>query len=127
MKRVLISNGNPLEDIIGFSRAVKVGPYITVGGTAPVDENGKTVGIGDVKTQTRQCIEIIKAALEQAGSGLNDVPADKYKNQYIQYNHISHVLLSCTYQIDILSLFYHDLKSYQVLCLYLVENVQALR
>ncbi|PTX43499.1 enamine deaminase RidA (YjgF/YER057c/UK114 family) [Christiangramia gaetbulicola] len=73
MKRELISNGNPLEDIIGFSRAVKVGPYITVGGTAPVDENGKTVGVGDIKIQTRKCIEILKAALEQAGSGLDDV------------------------------------------------------
>lgn len=73
MKRELISNGNPLEDIIGFSRAVKVGPFISLGGTAPVDENGKTVGIGDVKAQTRKCIEIIKAALEQAGAGLEDV------------------------------------------------------
>jgi len=73
MKRTLISNGNPLEDIIGFSRAVKVGPYITVGGTAPVDKNGKTVGIGNPSIQTRQCLEIIKEALEQAGSGLKDV------------------------------------------------------
>ena len=73
MERKLISNGNPLEDVIGFSRAVKVGPYITVGGTAPVDKNGKTVGVGNPSTQTRQCIEIIKEALEQAGSGLEDV------------------------------------------------------
>jgi len=73
MKRKLISNGNPLEDIVGFSRAVKVGPYISVGGTAPVDKYGKTVGIGDAAVQARQCIEIIKAALEQAGSGLHDV------------------------------------------------------
>ena len=73
MKRELISNGNPLEDIIGFSRAVRVGPYISVGGTAPVGPDGKTVGIGDVGAQTRQCIEIIKDALERAGSGLEEV------------------------------------------------------
>jgi len=73
MKRELISNGNPLEDVIGFSRAVKVGSYISVGGTAPIDENGKTVGVGDPAAQTRQCIEIIKTALEKAGSGLHDV------------------------------------------------------
>jgi enamine deaminase RidA (YjgF/YER057c/UK114 family) len=73
MKRKLISNGNPLEDIIGFSRAVRVGPYITIGGTAPVDSKGNTVGVGDPAIQTRQCIEIIKAALEQAGSKLEDV------------------------------------------------------
>ena len=36
-------------------------------------EDGKTVGVGDVAAQTRQCIEIIKAALEQVGSGLHDV------------------------------------------------------
>ena len=43
------------------------------GGTAPVGPDGKTVGVGDVAAQTRQCIEIMKAALEQAGSGLDDV------------------------------------------------------
>ena len=72
-KRKLISNGNPMEEIVGFSRAVRVGPYIAVGGTAPVDAEGKTVGIGDVFAQTRQCFEIIKAALEEAGSGLQDI------------------------------------------------------
>ncbi len=71
--RELISNGNPMEAIVGFSRAVRVGPFISVGGTAPVDANGNTVGIGDVAQQTRQCIEVIKLALEQAGSGLHDV------------------------------------------------------
>ncbi len=71
--RRLISNGNPMEEIVGFSRAVRVGPYITVGGTAPVDAEGKTVGIGDVYAQTTQCFEIVKAALEAAGSGLGDI------------------------------------------------------
>lgn len=71
--RELISNGNPMEAVVGFSRAVRVGPFISVGGTAPVGEDGKTVGIGDVAAQTRQCIEVIKAALEQAGSGLHHV------------------------------------------------------
>lgn len=71
--RQLISNGNPMEEIVGFSRAVRVGPYISVGGTAPVDARGKTVGVGDVHAQTTRCFEIIKAALEQAGSGLHDI------------------------------------------------------
>ena len=62
-----------METIVGFSRAVRVGPFISIGGTAPVDLEGKTVGIGDVAAQTRQCLEIIMAALEQAGSGLHDV------------------------------------------------------
>ena len=71
--RQLVSNGNPMEEIVGFSRAVRVGPYISVGGTAPVDAQGKTVGIGDVFAQTTQCFEIIKTALEAAGSGLQDI------------------------------------------------------
>lgn len=72
-KRELISNGNPMESIVGFSRAVRVGNFIAVGGTAPVDADGQTVGVGDVFKQTKQCFEIIKDALEQAGSGLQDV------------------------------------------------------
>ena len=71
--RQLISNGNPMEEIVGFSRAVRVGPYISVGGTAPVGADGKTVGTGDPAAQARRCIEIIKDALERAGSGLHDV------------------------------------------------------
>jgi len=71
--RALISNGNPMESIVGFSRAVRVGPFVSIGGTAPVGPDGRTVGIGDVAAQTRQCLEIVKAALEQAGSGLHDV------------------------------------------------------
>ncbi|MCZ4280596.1 RidA family protein [Kiloniella laminariae] len=73
MKRTLILNGNPMEEIVGFARAVRVGPYITIGGTAPVDKNGKTVGIGDAKRQAEQCFEIISDALNRAGSGWNDV------------------------------------------------------
>lgn len=69
MKRILVSNGNPMETVVGFCRAVKVGPYIAVGGTAPVDSDGKTVGAA----QARRCLEIIREALENAGSGMEDV------------------------------------------------------
>ena len=50
----LISNGNPMEALVGFSRAVRVGPYISVGGTASDDAEGRTVGVGEVAAQTRQ-------------------------------------------------------------------------
>ena len=73
MKRTLVSNGNPMEKVVGFSRAVRVGPYISVGGTAPVGPDGKTVGIGDASIQARRCLEIIKDALERAGATLGDV------------------------------------------------------
>jgi enamine deaminase RidA (YjgF/YER057c/UK114 family) len=73
MKRVLVSNGNPMETVVGFCRAVRVGAYISVGGTAPVDSQGRTVGVGDPAAQARRCLEIIREALENAGSGMEDV------------------------------------------------------
>lgn len=73
MKRQLVLNGNPMEDIVGFARAVRVGPHITVGGTAPVGLDGRTVGIGDVSAQAERCFEIIGDALGRAGSGWHDV------------------------------------------------------
>lgn len=73
MKRQLVLNGNPMVEVVGFARAIRVGPFISIGGTAPVDADGKTIGIGDPGTQARRCIEIIKDALERAGSGLHDV------------------------------------------------------
>ncbi|WP_233270432.1 Rid family hydrolase [Chachezhania sediminis] len=71
--RQRVSNGNPMEEIVGFSRAVRVGPYISVGGTAPVGPDGRTVGLGDVHAQTVRCFEIVKAALAEAGAGLGDI------------------------------------------------------
>ena len=71
--RELISNGNPMESVVGFSRAVRVGNFIAVGGTAPVDAEGKTAGVGDVFEQTKRCFEIIEDALDRAGSGLEDI------------------------------------------------------
>lgn len=72
-QRITISNGNPMEDIVGFSRAVRVGPYVSIGGTAPVDENGKTVGVGDARRQAERCFEIIDDALRRAGASWGDV------------------------------------------------------
>jgi enamine deaminase RidA (YjgF/YER057c/UK114 family) len=59
--------------VIGFSRAVRVGNFVSVGGTAPIDAQGNTVGIGDPAAQVRQCIETISAALQEAGASLDDV------------------------------------------------------
>lgn len=71
--RQLVSNGNPMEAVVGFSRAVRVGQFVAVGGTAPVDAQGRTVGVGDVGAQTRRCFEIVRDALFQAGAGLDDI------------------------------------------------------
>lgn len=73
MARQLISSGSPYESVVGFSRAVRVGNFIAVGGTAPIGANGETDSPGDAAGQARRCLEIIKAALEKAGASLNDV------------------------------------------------------
>jgi enamine deaminase RidA (YjgF/YER057c/UK114 family) len=73
MARQLVSSGSPYEAVVGFSRAVRVGNFIAVGGTAPIGSNGETVAVGDAEGQARRCIEIIKAALEKAGASLDDV------------------------------------------------------
>ena len=73
MRRSLVASSSPYAPIIGFSRAVRVGDWIAVGGTAPIGADGKTVGVGDPAAQARQCLEIIRAALEQAGARLEDV------------------------------------------------------
>ena len=73
MPRQLVSSGSPYEPVVGFSRAVRVGDYISVGGTAPIGTDGKTSAPGDPTGQTRRCFEIIKTALEKAGADLRDV------------------------------------------------------
>ncbi len=73
MARQLISSGSPYESVVGFSRAVRVGNFIAVGGTAPLSSNSETVAPGDAAGQARHCIEIIKDALEAAGASLKDV------------------------------------------------------
>jgi enamine deaminase RidA (YjgF/YER057c/UK114 family) len=71
--RKLISSGSPYEPQVGISRAVRVGNVIAVSGTAPIGPDGRTVGPGDPAAQARRCLEIIAAALENAGASLADV------------------------------------------------------
>ncbi len=68
-----ISSGSPFEPRVGISRAVRLGPLVTVAGTAPLGPDGRTVGRGDPGAQARRCLEIIRTALEQAGASLQDV------------------------------------------------------
>ncbi|MCX7360006.1 MAG: RidA family protein [Alphaproteobacteria bacterium] len=69
MTRKLVSSASPFEQEIGFSRAVRVGNIVEVAGTAPVDANAP----GDVYAQTKRCLEIIAAALVDAGGELRHV------------------------------------------------------
>ena len=72
-KRLNISSGAKWEDIVGYSRAVRVGNVIEVAGTTAVDENGQVVGLDDPYEQTRFILAKIEKALAQAGASMKDV------------------------------------------------------
>jgi enamine deaminase RidA (YjgF/YER057c/UK114 family) len=68
MVRHTVSSGSPFEPRIGFSRAVRVGRHVAVAGTGPVGADD-----ADLHGQTARCLEIVRAALEEAGATLGDV------------------------------------------------------
>ena len=72
MKRINISSGAKWEDIVGYSRAVRIGNIVEVSGTSPVDGD-KIIGAGDAYAQTKFCLRKIEKALIETGSSLNDV------------------------------------------------------
>jgi enamine deaminase RidA (YjgF/YER057c/UK114 family) len=72
MKRINISSGSPWEDIVGYSRAVRIGNIIEVAGTTAMDGD-QLVGEGDVYAQTKFIFSKIEKALKEAGAALEDV------------------------------------------------------
>lgn len=73
MKRQNFSSGVKWEELVGYSRAVKVGNVIEVTGTVAVDENNQVVGRNNAYVQTQFIIKKIEKVLKQAGASLNDV------------------------------------------------------
>ena len=71
MERKAISSGSPFESVIGFSRAVRVDDRVVVSGTAPIWADGSVDP--DPKLQARRCLEIMLAALVEAGGRAEDV------------------------------------------------------
>jgi enamine deaminase RidA (YjgF/YER057c/UK114 family) len=72
-ERQKFSSGVKWEDIVGYSRAIRVGERIYVGGTTATDESGNLVGEGDAYAQTVQAIQNIARVLKKAGAALEHV------------------------------------------------------
>ena len=73
MSRRTASSGSPLEPVIGMSRAVRIGPYVSVAGTAPIAPDGSSACVGDAAGQMRRCLDIVEGALTTLGVSMDDV------------------------------------------------------
>jgi len=72
-KRQTVSSGARWESLVGYSRAVRVGQWVSVAGTTAAADSGGAVGGDDIGEQAREALRRIHFALEQLGARLEDV------------------------------------------------------
>lgn len=73
LKRQNYASGAPFEEKVGYSRAVKVGNLVFVGGTTSTNSKGEVEGIGDAYLQTKIILQKIEEVLKRAGARMSDV------------------------------------------------------
>lgn len=109
MQRTNYSSGAYWEDIVGYSRAVKIGNTIEVTGTVAVDENNNLVGAGDAYSQTKFILQKIEGVLKQAGANLADVvrtrmfvtDISRWEEYGKAHGEFFHTIKPCTSMIEI--------------------------
>jgi enamine deaminase RidA (YjgF/YER057c/UK114 family) len=99
LKRQRISSGKPWESQAGYSRAVRVGPFIQVAGTTGVDDSGQVVS-PDPYRQAQKALETIAAALKEAGASMADVVRTRiYVTDISQWEAIARAHAECFHDI----------------------------
>ena len=73
MQRINVSSGSPWESLVGYSRAVRKGPFVFVSGTTASDEEGNVVGLNDPHAQAVFIFQKIATALKKCGASLSDI------------------------------------------------------
>jgi enamine deaminase RidA (YjgF/YER057c/UK114 family) len=109
LNRTNYASGAKWEDIVGYSRAVRVGNMIEITGTVAVDKEGAVVGPGDAYKQTRFILEKIEGVLKQAGASMKDVvrtrmfvtDISRWEEYGKAHGEFFHTIRPCTSMIEV--------------------------
>lgn len=109
MQRTNYSSGAKWEDIVGYSRAVRIGNLIEVTGTVAVDENSNLVGGDSAYEQTKFILQKIEKVLHQAGASLSDVirtrlfvtDISRWEEYGRAHGEFFHTIKPCTSMIEV--------------------------